>query len=191
MRLQRNLVGACLRRCDRISLRQGATLSQMCFAVSCLFLQQLDFKAYNHGLKGPPKPKTDCDNKLLRSYLSAPVFTSEPAQGGQLQLKQTSDATSLLCLCCRASVSVAEKGTSDVASRAPRDESRSCRCRPFCSFLLLLGQELRGDRIHPVSRRLPRQHLPTMQRKWAPEKLGLRAFRPDLLLSSEKGFTLS
>ena len=34
-------------------------------------------------------------------------------------------------LCCRASVSHSGQGTLDVASRAPRDEGRSCRCRPF------------------------------------------------------------
>ena len=44
---------------------------EMCFAILCLFL--LDFRAYNHGLKEPQKPKTYCDNKLLRSYLSPRV----------------------------------------------------------------------------------------------------------------------
>ena len=55
---------------------------------------------------------------------------SAPVQGQQLQLKQTSDATSELRLCCRASVCHSGKGTLDVASGAPRDEGRSCRCRP-------------------------------------------------------------
>ena len=32
----------------------------MCFAILCLFL---DIRAYNHGLKGHPKPKTYCDNR--------------------------------------------------------------------------------------------------------------------------------
>ena len=62
---------------------------------------------------------------------------SAPVQGQQLQLKQTSewsDATSSLHLCCRASVSHSAKGALDVASRAPRDEGRSCRCRPFLAF---------------------------------------------------------
>ena len=35
----------------------------------------LDLSACNHGLKGPQKPKTDCDNSSLRSYLSLSVFT--------------------------------------------------------------------------------------------------------------------
>ena len=43
-------------------------------------------------------------------------------QQQQQELKHTSDATSLLRLCCRASVSHSGKGTLDVASRAPRDE---------------------------------------------------------------------
>ena len=54
------------------SLRQGATLSQNVFCDPVLVL--LAFRAYNHGLKGPQKPKTDCENELLRSYLSPPVF---------------------------------------------------------------------------------------------------------------------
>ena len=58
-------------------------------------------------------------------------FKSATAQGQHLQLKQTSDATSLLRPCCRASVSYSGKGTLDMASRAPRDEGRSCRCRPL------------------------------------------------------------
>ena len=33
----------------------------------------LDLRAYNHGLTGPQKNKTCCDNKLLRSYLSPSV----------------------------------------------------------------------------------------------------------------------
>ena len=63
------LVGACLATGDRIF----AIVSQNRFAILWLFL--LDFKAYNHGLKGPQKPKTYCDNSRLRSYLSPPVFT--------------------------------------------------------------------------------------------------------------------
>ena len=38
--------------------------------------------------------------------------------------------------CCRASVSHTVKSTSDVASRSPLDEGRSCRCRPFDAFVL-------------------------------------------------------
>ena len=49
------------------SLRQGAALSQKCFAILCLFV--FDFRGYNHGLKGPQKPKTYCDKKLLRYCL--------------------------------------------------------------------------------------------------------------------------
>ena len=58
-------------------------------------------------------------------------MNSAPAQRRQLQLEQTSDATSPLCLCCRASVrhSGKLKGTLDVASRVPRDEGRTCRRR--------------------------------------------------------------
>ena len=44
---------------------------KMFFAILWLFL--LDFRAYNHGLKGPQKPKTCCDTAVLRSYLS-PLF---------------------------------------------------------------------------------------------------------------------
>ena len=49
-------------------------------------------------------------------------FPSAPAEGQQLQPKQTSDATSLLRLCCRTSVCHSGKGALDVASRIPRDE---------------------------------------------------------------------
>ena len=58
------------------------------------------------------------------------TLKSAPAQRRQLQLKQTSDAPSLLHLSCGASVWHNGRGTLDVASRVPRDESRSCRCRP-------------------------------------------------------------
>ena len=70
----------------------------------------------------PPIPERAPNNAQQRSA---------PVQGQRPQLKQTSDATSLLRLCGPASVSHCGKGTSDVASRAPRDEGRSCRCRPF------------------------------------------------------------
>ena len=43
-----------------------------CFAI--LWLSLLDLSAYNHGLKGPQKPKAYCDNSPLRSYLSPSVF---------------------------------------------------------------------------------------------------------------------
>ena len=55
---------------------------------------------------------------------------SVPAQGQQ-QLKLTPDATSLLRLCCRASVCHSEEGTLDVASNAPRDKGRSLALSPF------------------------------------------------------------
>ena len=48
-------------------------MSQNRFAILRLFL--LDLRAYNHGLKGPQKPKTYYDNNSLRSYLSPLVFT--------------------------------------------------------------------------------------------------------------------
>ena len=54
-------------------------------------------------------------------------LNSAPAQGQQLQPKQTSEGTSLLRLCCRASVCHTGKGILDVAFRVPRDEGRSCR----------------------------------------------------------------
>ena len=61
-----------------------------------------------------------------------------------VQLKQTCDATSLSCLCCRASLCQSAKGIVDVASRDSRDEGRSCRRRPFeisysYSVFVLLG----------------------------------------------------
>ena len=46
---------------------------KMCFLRFCVFL--LDFRAYNHGLKGPQKPKTCCDNKLLTILSFTSVFT--------------------------------------------------------------------------------------------------------------------
>ena len=52
-------------------------------------------------------------------------------KGNNNNSKLTSDAISLSRLCCRASVSHSGKGTLDVASRAPRDAGRSCRCHPF------------------------------------------------------------
>ena len=55
------------------SLRQEAMVSQKLVSILWLFL--LDLTAYNHGLKGPQKPKTYCDNTILRSYLSPSVFT--------------------------------------------------------------------------------------------------------------------
>ena len=55
---------------DRISAT-GSDIVIECVLRSCVcFL--LDFRAYNHGLKGPQKPKPYCDNQLLRS---PPVFT--------------------------------------------------------------------------------------------------------------------
>ena len=54
---------------------------------------------------------------------------SAPAQGQQLQLKQTSDAISLLS--CVVAINHNGKGTSDVASRAPKDVGRSCCRRPL------------------------------------------------------------
>ena len=73
------LVGACLATGDRIF----AAGSENCFAIPWLFL--LDFRAYNHGSKGPQKHKTYCDNirnlekgalekgylhKIVRNWLS-------------------------------------------------------------------------------------------------------------------------
>ena len=58
-------------------------------------------------------------------------FWCAKVRGQQLQVKQISDATSESCLCCRASACHSGKGTIDVASGAPKDEGRSCRCRPF------------------------------------------------------------
>ena len=54
------------------SLQQRATLSQNMFCNLVIVL--LAFKAYNDGLKKPQKPKTYCDNKLIRSYLSPLYF---------------------------------------------------------------------------------------------------------------------
>ena len=65
------------------------------------------------------------------SKATSPMFglpNSGPAQGQQLQLKQTSDVTSLLRLCCRASVYHSGNIALDVASRVPRDEGESCCC---------------------------------------------------------------
>ena len=56
---------------------------------------------------------------------------SASAERQQLQPKQTSGATSCLRLCYRASACHSGKGILDVASRVPRDEGRSCCCRPF------------------------------------------------------------
>ena len=53
-------------------------------------------------------------------------------KGQQLQLEQTSEATSFRApFCCRSSVCHSRKGTLDVASRVPRDEGRRCHCRSF------------------------------------------------------------
>ena len=62
-----------------------------------------------------------------------PKRKSTPVQEQRLQPEQTPDATSLLRLCCRASVSHSGRSTLDVASRAPRDEDRS-----YCFLVALL-----------------------------------------------------
>ena len=49
-------------------------------------------------------------------------------------------------LCCRASVCHSAKYTLDVASRAPRDEGRSCRCRRF-ERLLRGGQSSEAGQL--------------------------------------------
>ena len=66
--------------------------------------------------------------KLFCTLVVARLSSSEQGQQQQ-QLKQTSDGKSLSGSCCRAFVSHSGKGTSDMASRDPRDEGSSCRCR--------------------------------------------------------------
>ena len=51
---------------------QEAIVSQFFFCDSVAVFAC--FQAYDHGLKGPQKPKTDCDNSSLRSYRSPLVF---------------------------------------------------------------------------------------------------------------------
>ena len=74
---------------------------------------------------------SNCDYRIFATLIDLLMDLLSATKGQQLQVKQTSDATSLLRLCCRASVSHTRKGTLDVASRAPGDERSSCRCRPF------------------------------------------------------------
>ena len=65
-------VRACLATGDRIFATGSDSVSKIGFAILCQFL--LDLGVCNHGLKGPQKPKTYCDNGILRSYLSPSVF---------------------------------------------------------------------------------------------------------------------
>ena len=97
----RLFVGACLATGDRISADREQHCLKMCFAMLCLFL--LDFRAYNHGVKRPQKPKTYCDKNFCD-----PIFRLR-----------------LYCLVC------------------------------------LVGNHVATGSCDPVSRRLPRQHVPT------------------------------
>ena len=64
---------------------------------------------------------------------------SSPAQGQQLQLEQTSDATSSLRLCCRASASGIGQGILEVASRVPFPEMKTESVVVAGCFLKNLG----------------------------------------------------
>ena len=81
------------------------------------------FAAWGYLLFGGPKFARDCSEDRRYLFHSLDRIQRQP-KGQKLQLKQTSDATSLLLLCCRTSVSHCGKGNLDVASRAPRDEGR-------------------------------------------------------------------
>ena len=66
------LVGACLATGVRIFATGSDSVSKIVLrSCGCYCLIS---RAYNHGLKGPHKPKTYCDNGSLRSYLSPSVF---------------------------------------------------------------------------------------------------------------------
>ena len=58
---------------DRIFATGSDSVSKIVLRSCGRFL--LGLSAYNHGLKGLQKPKTYCDNSILRSYLSPSVFT--------------------------------------------------------------------------------------------------------------------
>ena len=75
-----------------------------------------------------------------------------------------SDATSLLPLCCRASVSHSGQGILDVAPslRAPRDEGRSCRCRPFDLSYAGLKSLLRAEDHRQIRTPTPHPPLPNL-----------------------------
>ena len=76
----RILVGACLATGDRIfAFATGSdSVSKSVFAILWLFL--LDFRAYNHGLKGTQKPKTYCDNTsfAILSFTRSLIVRSGP-----------------------------------------------------------------------------------------------------------------
>ena len=75
----KTLVGACLATGDRIFATGSASVSINCFAILWLFL--LDFRACNHGSKGPQKPKTYCDNSsfAILSFTPVLIVRSGPA----------------------------------------------------------------------------------------------------------------
>ena len=64
------LVGACFATGDRIFCDRKRWRLKNCFAILSRGL-----RAYNHGVKRLQKPKTYCENSILRSYLSLSVFT--------------------------------------------------------------------------------------------------------------------
>ena len=68
-----SLVGAGVATGDRIFATGSDTVSKCVFAILCLFL--LDFRAYNHGVKGPQHPRTYCDNKLSAILSFTSIFT--------------------------------------------------------------------------------------------------------------------
>ena len=76
----------------------------------------------------------------LRDHATIRASTSAPAQRQELQIKYTSDATSLLLYCCRASVSQ--------TSLPPPPPQRACRMSnsndPFGSALVRFWEVLKG-----------------------------------------------
>ena len=94
----------------------------------------LQKQIWNHGLSAIPKigPKISAIPKIGPKMFAVAVNQRKSkTHEQQLQLKQTSDATSWLRLWhYRASVFYSGKGTLDVASRVARNEGKNCRCRP-------------------------------------------------------------
>ena len=130
------LVGACLVTGDRISATRSDTVSQ-CVLRSCACFWPDHFRAYNHALKGPQKPKTYRDSELFAILSSTPssLLGREPCGDGILRSvskRLPHDSTfqlRLRRLFARAAISLAATSRSHkepgLSQRVPRRESKT------------------------------------------------------------------
>ena len=77
----------------------------------------------------PAVPKMFENEKKTLCSILAPTFSTSRRATTSTQTQHLMQH--LYCACIVALLSASGKGTFDVESRVPRDEGRSCRCRPF------------------------------------------------------------